>query len=103
MTKDIALFRVFGFNLRKFRNQRGLSQRDLFYLSGIDNGTICRMENGQHNVTLNTLSILAKALEVQCWELLFTPDQTSVIAEIQSSLQDDIYNKKSEPDINLSK
>jgi len=74
MTKDIALFRIFGNNLRKYRNQRGLSQRELFSVCGIDHGMISRMENGQVNVTLNTLSILAEALNVSCCELLFRPD-----------------------------
>mgnify|MGYP003941522159 CR=1 FL=1 len=78
MTKNIAIYRTFGSNLRKYRNQRGLSQRELFSLCGIDNGMLSRMENGQINVTLNTLSILATTLEVSCWELLITTDDDQV-------------------------
>lgn len=78
MTKNIAIYRTFGSNLRKYRNQRGLSQRELFSLCGIDNGMLSRMENGQINVTLNTLSILATTLEVSCWELLVTTDDDQV-------------------------
>lgn len=78
MTKDVAIYRTFGSNLRKYRNQRGLSQRALFSLCGIDNGMLSRMENGQINVTLNTLSILATTLEVSCWELLVATDDDQV-------------------------
>jgi len=78
MTKDITLIRTFGTNLRKYRNQRGLSQRELYSLCGIDNGTICRMENGQVNITLNTLSILAEALDTPCWKLLINTDEDTI-------------------------
>ena len=53
--------------------QKGLSQRGLFALSGIDNGMISRMENGEINVTLNTIAHLADALEVPYWKLVI-PD-----------------------------
>jgi transcriptional regulator with XRE-family HTH domain len=72
MTKNITLFKIFGANLRKYRNQKGLSQRAIFHLCGIDHGMISRMENGKINVTLSTLSILATSLDVSCWELLFS-------------------------------
>jgi len=78
MTKNVALYRIFGTNLRKYRNQRGLSQRALFHLCGIDNGMLSRMENGQINVTLNTLSILAEALDMPTWKLLIGTDEVSI-------------------------
>ena len=62
--------KIFGENLRKYRAQKMLSQRALDALTGIDHGMISRMENGQVNVTLNTLAILAKSLEVSAWQLI---------------------------------
>lgn len=47
-----------------------MSQRGLFAISGIDNAMICRMENGEVNVTLNTLVTLADALSVKVDELV---------------------------------
>jgi transcriptional regulator with XRE-family HTH domain len=64
------IVKIFGVNLRKFRHAKGLSQRGLFALSGIDNAMICRMENGEVNVTLNTLATLADALGVSVSELV---------------------------------
>jgi transcriptional regulator with XRE-family HTH domain len=75
MTKDIALHRIFGNNLKMYRNQRRLSQRKLYNLCGIDHAMICRMENGQGNVTLKTLSTLAEALDIPCWRLLISNDE----------------------------
>lgn len=88
MTKDIALFRTFGFNLKKYRDQRGLSQRALFALSGIDNGMLSRMENGQINVTLKTISTLAESLDVSCWQLLFTTEEDPAMEETQPSIEE---------------
>lgn len=92
MTKNVALVRIFGSNLRKYRNKRGLSQRALYHLSGIDNGMLSRMENGQVNVTLNTLSILARTLNVPCSELLLTTDDDRVLEKTQSASADGSRN-----------
>ena len=75
MTKDIALYKVFGNNLKIYRNQKKLSQRELYNLCGIDHALISRMENGQVNATLKTLSILAGALNIPCWKLLISLDE----------------------------
>jgi transcriptional regulator with XRE-family HTH domain len=66
--KDIK--KIFGENLRSFRKQKGLSQRALYAICGIEHGTISRMENGEVNATLNTIAILADALEVPYWKLI---------------------------------
>jgi transcriptional regulator with XRE-family HTH domain len=64
------ILKTFGANLRHFRNEKGLSQRDLYALCNIDNAEISRMENGEVNVTLNTLAQLAEALDVPPYMLL---------------------------------
>lgn len=64
------ILKTFGANLRRIRNEKGLSQRDLYALCNIDNAEISRMENGDVNVTLNTLAQLAEALDVPAWMLL---------------------------------
>jgi transcriptional regulator with XRE-family HTH domain len=64
------ILKTFGVNLRHFRNEKGLSQRDLYALCNIDNAEISRMENGEVNVTLNTLAQLAEALDISPFMLL---------------------------------
>ncbi len=66
--KDIL--KTFGENLKKIRTQKGLSQRQLSAMCNVDNADISRMENGEINVTLNTISQLAEALEVPYIKLL---------------------------------
>ena len=70
MTSNQEILKTFGANLRRFRNEKGLSQRDLYALCNIDNAEISRMENGEVNVTLNTLTQLAEALDISAWMLL---------------------------------
>ncbi|WP_109698839.1 MULTISPECIES: helix-turn-helix domain-containing protein [Chitinophaga] len=69
-TQAPDILRLFGTNLRRIRKERGFSQRELSARCNVDNADISRMENGEINVTLRTLSQLADALEVAILELL---------------------------------
>ncbi|MEC3906729.1 helix-turn-helix transcriptional regulator [Tamlana sp. 2201CG12-4] len=67
---------LFGDNLKKLRESKGLSQfelastmNDIASNSKIDKTTISRIENGRTNVTLSTIIKLALALEVELNEL----------------------------------
>jgi transcriptional regulator with XRE-family HTH domain len=82
--KDIK--QIFGENLRRFRTQQRLSQRALDALSGIDHGMISRMENGQVNVTLNTLAILAAALQILPYQL--------ILEEVDNCLDSTMINEE---------
>lgn len=70
ITPNKKILKIFGANLRSLRMQKGLSQRALSAICNIDNGEISRMENGEINVTLNTIAQLADALEVSFSDLL---------------------------------
>lgn len=72
--------KIFGNNLRHFREQKGLSQRDLKEKCGIGSGTISRMEQGQFNVTIETLERLAEALDTTPERLLTTHNYTKKLA-----------------------
>ena len=60
----------FGENLRRLREDRNLSLRDVALNCNIDNGQISIIEQGRVNITLNTLFELAKGLNVEPKELL---------------------------------
>ena len=60
----------FSKNLAQIRKEKEYSQRQLSQLCRIDNADISRMENGDINVTLNTVEQLAEALEVDPTELI---------------------------------
>jgi len=69
---DKEILQQFGANLKKVRMAKGYSLRELYAASGIDNGKISRMEQGETNVTILTIVRLAQALEVDLSELVST-------------------------------
>lgn len=64
-----------GASLAEARRQRGLKQRELAELSGVDQGDISRIERGVLAPTTPTLLRLAEGLNARVTiELLATPD-----------------------------
>ena len=61
-----------GWNLRRLRVAKGLSQERLALESEIDRSYVGRVERGKENVTVSTLEAFAKALEVDV-STLFAP------------------------------
>lgn len=58
-------------NLKKIREQKGLSQDRLAKLADVANNTIIKIEQGENiNPTLDTLKKIAKALDVKVDELI---------------------------------
>ena len=58
-----------GKRIRYFRKRNKLTQVDLELKTGINNGDISRIENGQKNIELYTIVKLAEALEVELIDL----------------------------------
>lgn len=56
---------LIGSNIRRLRNEKGLSQIDLSAISEIEQSNIAQFENGKGNPTLKTLYRIAVALEVK--------------------------------------
>jgi transcriptional regulator with XRE-family HTH domain len=54
-----------GEHIRFLRKEKKLTQLDLEVRSGIDNGDISRIENGQKNIEFHSIVKLAMALEVE--------------------------------------
>ncbi|WP_447603025.1 helix-turn-helix domain-containing protein [Nitrospira sp. Nam80] len=57
-------------NLRKWRERRGLSQRELAVKSGIHHVSIARMEQGRLDPQLSTLLKLCTALQINPNQLI---------------------------------
>lgn len=58
-------------NIRKYRTEKGLSQRELGELVGMTQQQIAQYENGKRKPKLETLDKLAKALGVKPGQLYF--------------------------------
>lgn len=59
-----------GLNIKKLREAKGLSFRELSYACEIDHSKISKIEKGLINITFTTILQLAKALETTPSELL---------------------------------
>lgn len=68
---DVTLARrlVFGGNVRRYRQENGLSQEQLANAAGIDRKTINRIEQGVHSVRLDNVWLIADALDVDIRDL----------------------------------
>jgi transcriptional regulator with XRE-family HTH domain len=57
-------------NVRRFRRERGLSMSTLAQIAGLSKQTLSSIEQGAGNPTVETLSVLSKALEIPVRRLL---------------------------------
>ena len=64
------LIKDFGDRVKDLRNVNSISQIELSKSSGIGREQISRIENGQSNVTLNTIGKLSKAFNISVKELM---------------------------------
>lgn len=62
--------RLLGQNVRRFRHERGLSMGEVARRAGLSKQTLSTVEQGQGNPTVDTLALLAAALEVPMRRLL---------------------------------
>jgi transcriptional regulator with XRE-family HTH domain len=53
-----------GTEVKRLRESRGMTQRQLAALIGMNDSEICRIENGERNPLATTAARLAKAFDV---------------------------------------
>ena len=61
---------IFAQNVRRERNALSLSQEQLAEKAGLHRTFISHIERGTRNVSIRTMSLLAKALTVPLYQLL---------------------------------
>lgn len=64
------LQRRVGCNLRRYRQQRGLSQEDFADMVGVHRTYMGGLERGERNITLRSLERIAERIELDPMELL---------------------------------
>lgn len=69
-TPSQPLIRTLAENIRRLRNARNLSQEKLADICGLHRTYVGSVERGERNITLSSLEILAKALDVSVIDLL---------------------------------
>lgn len=63
------IVKVFGTNVRKYRNEKGISQEKLAELSGLHRTYISDVERFQRSIALENIQRIANALEVETYKL----------------------------------
>lgn len=66
--------KTIGWNLRRLRVDKGLSQERLALEAGIDRSYVGRVERGMENVTVSTLEAISLTLNVHVSELFAIVD-----------------------------
>ncbi|NLR39291.1 helix-turn-helix transcriptional regulator [Novosphingobium sp. ERW19] len=66
--------KLFGINVKRFREAAGLSQAEIAARMGVDRAYISAIERGLQNATLLSVWEIAQALEVRPVALLAEPD-----------------------------
>ena len=64
---------VIGQNVRKYRNNKGITQAQLAEHAGVGTTFISKVERGQKMMKVQTLYLIAQKLEVSC-DTLLTPE-----------------------------
>ena len=70
-----------GEQIKRIRNAKGLSQKEVLNISGLDKAQFSRIENGKTDPSFTTLEKIAKALGISISELFATTDE---IKEVNS-------------------
>ncbi|OPL09775.1 MAG: hypothetical protein AVO34_05000 [Firmicutes bacterium ML8_F2] len=65
---------IFGNQLKKLRLTQNLSQEELAFLSGLHRTYISSVERGERNISITNIDRLAKALNIEPYELLMIKD-----------------------------
>lgn len=68
--RDKKLLQKFGYHLRELRQAAGLTQEELANDADIPINQVGRIERGEVNPTLSTLSALSRALKIRLPELV---------------------------------
>ena len=73
---------IIGARIRWFREQKGLSQRDIEERTGLLRCYISRVENGHTIPSLDTLERLASVLEVPLYQLFYEGDEPPALPDL---------------------
>ncbi len=87
MTEKGELMRLIGNNVRKYRMERKMTQRQLADLVNCESSTIARIEGGARMMSVGMLRTVACALNVSCDALLFDDRVDAQVSNIVSMLQ----------------
>ena len=72
------IVKVFGKNVRRYRNEKGLSQEKLGELSGLHRTYISDIERFQRSISLENIQRIADALDVETYRLFLEMEENEI-------------------------
>ena len=92
---------IIGKRLRQFREQKGLSLRDIEERTGLLTCYISRVENGHTTPALEPLERLASALDIPLYQLFYEADEPPVMPDLskRQSAEELLMDKESEKEL----
>ena len=63
------IVKVFGTNVRRYRNEKGISQEKLAAISGLHRTYISDIERFQRSISLENIQRIANALDIETFKL----------------------------------
>lgn len=66
----MSLIHIFATNVRKYRNEKGLSQEALADLAGLHRTYISAIERERRNISIDNIENIASALDIEPYMLL---------------------------------
>lgn len=70
----MELEKLFGENVRRFRQAKGLSQEEFAHQAGLHTTYVSGVENGHRNPTVRVVAKIASALEIEPAQLFLKPE-----------------------------
>ena len=67
---NMSRLSILGKNIKKYREQKGLSQSNLAEKVELSYEYICRVEKGQKSISLRKLFAIVDALDINCFDLI---------------------------------
>jgi transcriptional regulator with XRE-family HTH domain len=74
-------------SIKEIRKRKGVTQVQLAKMIGVSQGAIHKLETGQRGFDLNWMQKIAKALDIEAWELLPKDMQPNISPEEQEILR----------------
>ncbi|MCP4385827.1 MAG: helix-turn-helix transcriptional regulator [Hyphomicrobiales bacterium] len=70
----MELREIFAANLRRYRQEKGVSQEDLAHQAGLDRTYISALERCVYSASLDVIAKIAAVLEIEPFQLLEDPN-----------------------------
>ena len=81
-----------GYNMRCYRREKGLTQKELTDIAGVADGAICKYETGQIMPRENTIQRIAQALDIDPAKLYKPIGKIDIMEKVVALCESELAN-----------